>query len=503
MVRALTTPKRGIGDSALRELDDYCVLVESYQKAHPDVTTTLWTPLDVLISLAKPQQNADPAFPLPQDTFSTRSLKVFTEFAWQMQTLRTLAYQQPLAVVLRSVIDTMELMPHFNKASKTNSEFEDRKQNVEELQQATQKYTNRGPCLATPSSTLPTDEQPMDVVVQESPLRSFLDDVALVTDLAERSADERFVVNLMTIHASKGKEFDTVFVVGNEEGTFPTSQAIQSGEQSTELEEEKRLCYVAMTRAKTELFLTWRKEVSVFTKEGIRTITRHRSRFLNILVGKKPSEEETSELERAMSSRRPPNSATVPRKTLSAKTERSYTSTSERSRVPYREWQSKPKPVVVPPKVNNREGTTSVYAAKAAPLAVKPGILSPSSRRLSGPSQPASPRSGAAPPRPSSTPPKPSTPTGQQRIRSTILPNTVARSIDSTLFFPIGSTVVHKTLGRGIVQPKPPPTGGGTSTDGAGGGDNNAAALAVYVRFAHGPTRQFSAAGKDLVPALD
>lgn len=42
--------------------------------------------------------------------------------------------------------------------------------------------------------------------------------------MSERSAGERFVVNLMTIHASKGMEFDTVFVVGNEDGTFPTSQ---------------------------------------------------------------------------------------------------------------------------------------------------------------------------------------------------------------------------------------------------------------------------------------
>ena len=64
-----------------------------------------------------------------------------------MQTLQTLANQQPLDVVLRSVIDTMELMPHFKKESKSDTAFEDRMQNVKVIQQTTQKYTDRVPCL--------------------------------------------------------------------------------------------------------------------------------------------------------------------------------------------------------------------------------------------------------------------------------------------------------------------------------------------------------------------
>ena len=83
MKRALENPKRGFGESARREFDVYCDLVESYQKAQPVVTTSPCTPFDVLMSLANPQQNLDPAFPLPQDTFSTRPLKLFTEFARQ------------------------------------------------------------------------------------------------------------------------------------------------------------------------------------------------------------------------------------------------------------------------------------------------------------------------------------------------------------------------------------------------------------------------------------
>lgn len=55
------------------------------------------------------------------------------------------------------------------------------------------------------------------------------------------------------VHASKGMEFDSVFLVGLEEGTLPTSQALEK--DKTSIEEEKRLCYVAMTRAKSELLM--------------------------------------------------------------------------------------------------------------------------------------------------------------------------------------------------------------------------------------------------------
>ena len=73
---------------------------------------------------------------------------------------------------------------------------------------------------------------------------------------------------------------------GNEEGTFPTQRAIAEGERSIELSEEKRLCYVAMTRAKTHLVLTWRREVSFFSGATFKTKDADRSRFLDILVSK-------------------------------------------------------------------------------------------------------------------------------------------------------------------------------------------------------------------------
>ena len=74
--------------------------------------------------------------------------------------------------------------------------------------------------------------------------------------------------------------------MGNEEGTFPTQKAIGQGEGSIELSEERRLCYVAMTRAKTHLVLTWRREVSYFAGNSFKTKDADRSRFLNVLVSK-------------------------------------------------------------------------------------------------------------------------------------------------------------------------------------------------------------------------
>ncbi len=88
---------------------------------------------------------------------------------------------------------------------------------------------------------------------QDTPtLAGFLDEIALYTDLDNHDPNEDGVV-LMTIHSAKGLEFPVVFVVGVEEGIFPGLRTI--GEQE-EMEEERRLCYVALTRAKERLILT-------------------------------------------------------------------------------------------------------------------------------------------------------------------------------------------------------------------------------------------------------
>ena len=70
-------------------------------------------------------------------------------------------------------------------------------------------------------------------------------------------------------------------------GTFPTQRAIAAGDGSVELDEERRLCYVAMTRAKSFLIMTWRREVTSFFGQGFKVDTASRSRFLDALVSKK------------------------------------------------------------------------------------------------------------------------------------------------------------------------------------------------------------------------
>lgn len=107
---------------------------------------------------------------------------------------------------------------------------------------------------------------------QDTPtLSGFLDEIALYTDLDNHDPDEDAVV-LMTMHSAKGLEFPVVFVVGMEEGIFPSLRAI--GEQE-EMEEERRLCYVALTRAKEQLNLTCAGQRMLFG----RTSANRPSRF--------------------------------------------------------------------------------------------------------------------------------------------------------------------------------------------------------------------------------
>ena len=107
----------------------------------------------------------------------------------------------------------------------------------------------------------------------EPSLSGFLDEIALYTDLDSR-ADGDNCVTMMTMHAAKGLEFPQVFVVGMEEGIFPGNRAMGDG---AEMEEERRLCYVAMTRAREKLTLTNARQRTLYG----RTTPCMPSRFLN------------------------------------------------------------------------------------------------------------------------------------------------------------------------------------------------------------------------------
>lgn len=94
----------------------------------------------------------------------------------------------------------------------------------------------------------------------ENSLGDFLDSIALVSDVdnLDESTD---AVTLMTMHSAKGLEFDNVFLVGMEEGLFPSKRSI---EEDAQTEEERRLCYVAITRAKKHLFITNTKKRTLY-----------------------------------------------------------------------------------------------------------------------------------------------------------------------------------------------------------------------------------------------
>ena len=113
---------------------------------------------------------------------------------------------------------------------------------------------------------------------EEPSLSGFLDEIALYTDLDAHDPSEDCVV-MMTMHSAKGLEFPVVFVVGVEEGIFPGIRAIGEPE---EMEEERRLCYVAMTRAKEKLYMTCASQRMLFG----RTSANRPSRF----VGEIPPE---------------------------------------------------------------------------------------------------------------------------------------------------------------------------------------------------------------------
>jgi DNA helicase-2/ATP-dependent DNA helicase PcrA len=91
------------------------------------------------------------------------------------------------------------------------------------------------------------------------PLEEFLQQISLLSD-QDSIEDEQELITLMTVHNAKGLEYDTVFVVGCEDGSFPHMRALEEGGE----EEERRLCYVAITRARQRLYMTWARERRLF-----------------------------------------------------------------------------------------------------------------------------------------------------------------------------------------------------------------------------------------------
>jgi DNA helicase II / ATP-dependent DNA helicase PcrA len=115
------------------------------------------------------------------------------------------------------------------------------------------------------------------------PLEEYLQQISLYTqqdDLGDES-----VITLMTLHNAKGLEYETVFVVGCEDGSFPHMKALEEGGE----EEERRLCYVAITRARSRLYMTWTRERTLFGRSERNLPSRFVDELPEELVEREPS----------------------------------------------------------------------------------------------------------------------------------------------------------------------------------------------------------------------
>jgi hypothetical protein len=475
MIRAFQTPSRGLGDKAVAAFKSYCSAVDSfYRDSFPG--TARPSKFDILLSMTGATGTSlVQGAPELCDYIPKRALNNFLPFAGQMSTLRNQAFTLSVDSLLFDIIGEFDLLSHFDSISKSKAEFEERRENVQELRRATGRYSKQGPALVAP--TVGTSD--MDDMTSISPLGSFLDDVSLVSDVAADeggSSESHLVVNLMTIHASKGTEYDAVFLVGNEEGTLPSHLSIQEGEDSVALQEERRLCYVAMTRAKTRLVMTWRQEISSFSgwsAFGPKTVSKSRSRFLDALVKKDKGGK--------------PNSSPMRPKEMQphVSARQSLGQVSRRKlEVAPRTKPDEHRARATPGNGPSRLGATGDQVPKSTissnvsrggearnnlsrSITSKPPSRSPTRSVLPGTVQQSSPRVTPKTPVESAVPPK-------------------SQTFDSTLFFPVGSDVTHHNFGKGKVLDPPPSSPANKSL--------------VRVKFDNGRTMEFPVETRDLLP---
>ncbi|HET6382976.1 MAG TPA: 3'-5' exonuclease, partial [Armatimonadota bacterium] len=160
---------------------------------------------------------------------STRARNAALDFARCVQALRRLQDTTPVGDLIEKLLEESGYMAEL-RANKTK-ESDDRIQNIHELLNTAKQFEQHS---------------------EDTTLRAFLETLALATDLDTFSENDD-AVTLMTLHSAKGLEFPVVFLVGLEEGLFP----LQRGQESqAALEEERRLCYVGITRAKERLYLS-------------------------------------------------------------------------------------------------------------------------------------------------------------------------------------------------------------------------------------------------------
>ena len=207
--RIINVPKRGIGATTLGRVQDYA----------DNMGISLYEALRV-------------AEEVPS---IGRSLSKIDGFVTFIQMLKSKADVLTVEEILQEVIDSTGYVAELE--AEDTEESRARIENIDELISKTVAY-----------------QEAMEEQNQSATLSGFLEEVALVADIDTVDPDQDYVL-LMTLHSAKGLEFPKVFMVGMEDGIFPSHMTISYGDDG-EMEEERRLCYVGITRAMKDLTLT-------------------------------------------------------------------------------------------------------------------------------------------------------------------------------------------------------------------------------------------------------
>ena len=189
---------------------------------------------------------------LKADTEGTSIFEAITsgkeyEFKKLIERLQEVSKELTLTELIDKVLDSTGLKAELE--SEKSLEAEVRLENLEEFKSITKTFEEREGLIS---------------------LEDFLLEISLISDVEEYKDDSNRV-SLMTIHSVKGLEFDHVFVVGLEEGIFPHMNSLM---ENASLEEERRLCYVAITRAKDDLYLLNARRRVLFGNEQINPVSR-------------------------------------------------------------------------------------------------------------------------------------------------------------------------------------------------------------------------------------
>jgi superfamily I DNA/RNA helicase len=225
--RIVNAPRRGIGSTSMSRL-----------LAFTNTTgTSVWD------AASDPEQ-------VP--SLGAAAVKALRRFMATMHVLRERAESRPaIAELLKEILQETGYLEAL-EAERT-IEAQGRLENLEELVNVAAEYDS-----ATSGAADSAESGGADSPARGS-LADFLEQIALISDADDRSDDEG-LITLMTLHNAKGLEYPIVFMIGCEEGVFPHSRALDEGG----LEEERRLCYVGITRAQRDLYLTYARTRNVF-----------------------------------------------------------------------------------------------------------------------------------------------------------------------------------------------------------------------------------------------